>query len=294
MTQSIVLICVHLFHTQRLKGSGSSGYVNQQQSEYSLIPGEWHRRDSNSQENFHVDMQTNLEDDQISSSEVKLKNQIRNCYNSTRCNAETKSSLNEDGQTALHVAVCEGHLEMVKILLERGASANKPDARGWTPIALAEKQSNKSIYDLLLSYKNRRGKDEHRIEFLGLETAKESRERVAKPTINDVPKCSHYCHRKPTEVSSNNSNCLTNRQDTNFPTKRVTIHMKVQKHRTSKKPLPKLIILPDSLGELFQIAGNFFFLFPLLDLKSGLEKLEMQNLITTPEMKITFIIHFIK
>lgn len=289
MTQNIVLICAHVFHTQRLRGSGS----HQQHTEYSFIPGEWQEVDSNSQENFNVDMQTNLVDDQISSSEAKLKNQMINCYNSTRCNVDTKSSSNEDCQTALHVAVCEGHLEMVKILLERGANVNKPDTRGWTPIALAEKQSNKSIYDLLLSYKHRRGQDEHRIEFLGLETAKESRETLAKPTINDTPKCSHYCQRKPTEVSSNNSNCLNNRQATNFPSKRVTIHVKGQKHRTSKKPLPKLIILPDSLEELFQIAGKvslvfFFFFSPLLDMKSGLEKLEMQNLITKPEKKITF------
>ncbi|XP_021676270.2 potassium channel KAT2 isoform X2 [Hevea brasiliensis] len=72
----------------------------------------------------------------------------------------------EDNQTALLAAVRKGHLEMVKILLEGGANADKPDAIGRTPKALAEQQGNKSIYDLLLSYENRRKLDEHTIDFI--------------------------------------------------------------------------------------------------------------------------------
>ncbi|KAF3451119.1 hypothetical protein FNV43_RR07208 [Rhamnella rubrinervis] len=76
-----------------------------------------------------------------------------------------------EGDDALHAAVSKGHLEMVRILLERGANINKLDARGWTPKALAEKHGDKSIYDLLLSYENR-NLDEHRIEFIGPEAGK--------------------------------------------------------------------------------------------------------------------------
>lgn len=200
-------------------------------------------------------MHMNPMENMISNPETKLKNQTGSFYDNNIGNVHMEST-DEDCQTALNIAVSEGNLEMIKISLDRGASVNKPDARAWTPIAQAEKQSNKNIYDLLMSYKNGRASDEHRIEFLGPETEEETGEGLAKPTINEDPNCSHYCHRKPTDVSSSNSNCLTNKQATVFTTKRVTIHMKVQKHNTSQQPLGKLIILPDSLEALFQIAGK--------------------------------------
>ena len=49
----------------------------------------------------------------------------------------------EEGQTALHVAVKKGHLEMVRLLLEGGANVNKADFRGCTPKSLAKQQENK-------------------------------------------------------------------------------------------------------------------------------------------------------
>ncbi|KAL7089354.1 hypothetical protein ACP275_13G182500 [Erythranthe tilingii] len=64
---------------------------------------------------------------------------------------DVNSSFAEDGQTALHVAVREGHLDIVRLLLEKGANINKPDERGWTPKSLAEKHAQKDIYDLIIS-----------------------------------------------------------------------------------------------------------------------------------------------
>ncbi|GJT78249.1 potassium channel KAT3-like protein [Tanacetum coccineum] len=56
----------------------------------------------------------------------------------------------EEGQTAHHVAVNKGHLEMVMIFLDGGANVSKADVKGSTPKPLAKKQENKSIYDLFL------------------------------------------------------------------------------------------------------------------------------------------------
>lgn len=126
----------------------------------------------------------------------------------------------EDGQTALHLAVRHGHLEMVRFLLERGASANKPDERGWTPKSLAETHANKGIYDLILSYENEKKPD----------------------GANN-----HYKKHAYVSLSSSTHSIHEARK----PGKRVTIHMKSEK----KNHPPKLIILPDSLQELLKIAG---------------------------------------
>ncbi|KAF8102815.1 hypothetical protein N665_0194s0028 [Sinapis alba] len=47
--------------------------------------------------------------------------------------------------SALHAAVCEGNIEMVKYLLEQGADVNKHDMHGWTAGDLAEQQGHEDI-----------------------------------------------------------------------------------------------------------------------------------------------------
>ncbi|KAA8519501.1 hypothetical protein F0562_013757 [Nyssa sinensis] len=169
------------------------------------------------------------------------------------------NSIADDGQTALHVAVRNGHLEMVRILLEGGVNVNKPDARGWTPKALAQRQGNKRIYDLLQSYENRRILDEHKIDFFGPETADHSRSGQLKPTRNRGHHCpsSHFT-KVSTTFSASSSYSPTDREVLKWNKTRVTIHMKFQKNNTSQRQLGKLIILPDSLEELFKIAGEKF------------------------------------
>ncbi|XP_076902857.1 potassium channel KAT3-like [Bidens hawaiensis] len=141
----------------------------------------------------------------------------------------------EEGQTALHVAVNKGHLEMVRLLLEGGANVNKPDVRGCTPKSLAKQQENKNIYDFLLSHENK--KNEHKIEFIEHDTRH-------LPKTNKDPCCSTSCT-EPTDAKVKKQ------------MKRVTIHASFQKNMPEKK-LPKLIILPDSLEELLIIAGQKF------------------------------------
>ncbi|KAK9055078.1 hypothetical protein SSX86_026158 [Deinandra increscens subsp. villosa] len=58
-----------------------------------------------------------------------------------------------DGSTALHVAVCEGNIEMVKFLLDQGANPDQQDHHGWSPRGLAEQQGHEEIKTLFLSVK---------------------------------------------------------------------------------------------------------------------------------------------
>ncbi|GLT98480.1 hypothetical protein SLE2022_159840 [Rubroshorea leprosula] len=56
-----------------------------------------------------------------------------------------------NGSTALHVAVCEANIEMVKFLLKNGADIDKPDDDGWTPRDLADQQGHEDIKMLFQS-----------------------------------------------------------------------------------------------------------------------------------------------
>ncbi|KAK6147719.1 hypothetical protein DH2020_018631 [Rehmannia glutinosa] len=58
-----------------------------------------------------------------------------------------------NGCTALHVAVCEDNVEIVKFLLNQGANIDTIDETGWTARDLAEQQGHENIKELFESYK---------------------------------------------------------------------------------------------------------------------------------------------
>lgn len=63
---------------------------------------------------------------------------------------------NDDGTTALHIAVNDGNVEFVKFLLDHGADADKPDKNGWKPRALADQQGHeeiKAIFQSIVEHK---------------------------------------------------------------------------------------------------------------------------------------------
>ncbi|XP_055819336.1 potassium channel AKT1-like [Solanum dulcamara] len=56
--------------------------------------------------------------------------------------------LNSLGTTAMHTAISEENVEIVKYLMEQGTDIDKPDVHGWTPRALAEYQGHEEIKEL--------------------------------------------------------------------------------------------------------------------------------------------------
>lgn len=246
---------------QKLKGSGSLGYTEQQTD--GLLHSDWlhggpkgatqvHAGHENS---LHANLETlNMVDCNIRSSEAMKEKQLGYCCDSSKY-GENMELTDDDGQTATIKAVREGHLEMVKILLEREICVNKQDATALTPTALAEQEANKRIYGLSSSNKNREKPDEHKIELLVPEKAKITGIGPFKPTKINCPK---LFHRNPIDISSSNIKCLSHSDITEFTRKRVTLYMKIQQHNTGQKLLGKLILLPDSVEELLRIAGDKF------------------------------------
>uniref|UniRef100_A0AAQ4S663 SH3 domain-containing protein n=1 Tax=Gasterosteus aculeatus aculeatus TaxID=481459 RepID=A0AAQ4S663_GASAC len=60
------------------------------------------------------------------------------------------SSPNDEGITALHNAVCAGHAEIVKFLVQFGVNANAADSDGWTPLHCAASCNNVQVCKFLV------------------------------------------------------------------------------------------------------------------------------------------------
>ncbi|XP_036961503.1 apoptosis-stimulating of p53 protein 2b isoform X2 [Acanthopagrus latus] len=57
---------------------------------------------------------------------------------------------NDEGITALHNAVCAGHTEIVKFLVQYGVNANAADSDGWTPLHCAASCNNVQVCKFLV------------------------------------------------------------------------------------------------------------------------------------------------
>lgn len=62
------------------------------------------------------------------------------------------SAINEDGQTALHLAVLNGHESLLGLLLEQGADIEAPAKDGSKPLYIAAKSGNLSLVESLLLF----------------------------------------------------------------------------------------------------------------------------------------------
>ncbi|KAG2684779.1 hypothetical protein I3760_10G091200 [Carya illinoinensis] len=250
---------------QKMKGGETLGFENANKDP-ELIPREWLDGEpiegslsaAGCQDNSHdYSSMQEAKDIYSTGSETIEQSATGKCQVFKRSTVDV-NLMAEDGQTALHAAVRRGHLEMVKLLLEGGANLNKQDARGWTPKALAEQQGNKSIYDLLLSYDNRRKPDEHRIDLIGPESADNSMYSQSKHSKQGPQ--SGYSHLRidPTNSCSSRYTFPIDPEVTKVTKKRINIHMRLQHDGTLERQLGKLIILPDSIEDLLKIAGEKF------------------------------------
>ena len=59
------------------------------------------------------------------------------------------NSADEHGNTALLLAASEGHVDVVRVLLDRGAAADQPNSKGLTPIEIARAAGRDDLVALM-------------------------------------------------------------------------------------------------------------------------------------------------
>ncbi|PHU09136.1 Potassium channel KAT1 [Capsicum chinense] len=219
---------------QKLQGFGGFDYVDEERDASSIF-NNWSDRGQNDQGCSHVSQPSDLISINIQNLEAEAKKQ-----------AENKGErYGRKGQTVLdHSAVSKGRIEMALSPQERRRKEDQLDTKGWIAIAREKRGGNKSMHEFLSSYVNKSELNELDSNFIRLD--EETKSSQFKPSRNEVS-CSSY--------SGNTSQTGTIGKKS--IKKRVTIHMK--EHINSlQEQNGKLIILPDTLEELFRIAGQRF------------------------------------
>ncbi|CAA3024263.1 potassium channel KAT3-like [Olea europaea var. sylvestris] len=115
---------------------------------------------------------------------------------------------------------------------------------------------SKGKYDPVSSYENKWNLDKYKTELFGTEMGEKTR--ISQHTEIGATTDANGHHLKQTYISSSIFRYPNSADALKSEKKRVTIHMKFQKHKISQKQFGKLIILPDSLEMLFKIAGQKF------------------------------------
>ncbi|XP_027909662.1 potassium channel KAT1-like [Vigna unguiculata] len=146
---------------------------------------------------------------------------------------ETRLHIPEDGKRDFDATFHKDHDEMDENEKSQGPIR-------WKQKSVVDQKQNKSLCELAVNHENRKILDEHIIDFLQPE----------------IP-LNYPLGKRYSNSCSSASNNRTERETDRFFKKRVVIHF-LSKHRTSLQEHGKLIMLPDSLQELFHIAGEKF------------------------------------
>ncbi|KAK9141627.1 hypothetical protein Syun_011027 [Stephania yunnanensis] len=187
-----------------------------------------------------------------------------------------------NGTTALHVAVSEGNIEIVRFLLDQGADMDRQDISGWTPRNLADQQGHDEIKELFLA----KQESHHQTSIVIPPPSVHFLERYkSEPSIRPSPsevaaaagevlfggsrrrfKASNFnnslfgimsaAHGGSTGLGSSSTSSSSPRSPVGFPA-RVTVSF-LDKDELSAK----LILLPETLQELLDIGAKKFGIIP--------------------------------
>jgi ankyrin repeat protein len=190
-----------------------------------------------------------------------------------------------NGTTALHAAVCEGNMEIVKFLLDQGADIDKPDHDNWTPRDLAEQQGHEDIKILFQSSRELKTQPlvstperQNGARFLGRFTSEPTirplSQEDSSPSAADIS----WSQSRPRRRTSNFHNSLfgimsaahTGEKDILFSVSKTSSALKCEgaPARVTVSCLEKgevarkLVLLPRTFQELLEIGAKKFAVLP--------------------------------
>ena len=184
--------------------------------------------------------------------------------------------------TALHVAVCEGNIEIVKFLLDQGADIDKPDSDGWTPRTLADQQGHEDIKTIFESSREPKSQSiipipekRNGTRFLGRFTSEPTMFPLSQEGSFPGATDGSWTQSRPRRRSNNFHNSLfgimsaahTEERDILFPVTRSPRNQGGNSARVTiscpeKELAGKLVLLPGTFQELLEIGAKKFGIVP--------------------------------
>lgn len=184
--------------------------------------------------------------------------------------------------TALHVAVCEGNIEIVKFLLDQGADIDKPDSDGWTPRTLADQQGHEDIKTIFESSREPKSQSiipipekQNGTRFLGRFTSEPTMCPLSQEGSFPGATDGSWTQSRPRRRSNNFHNSLfglmsaahTEERDILFPVTRSPRNQGGNSARVTiscpeKELAGKLVLLPGTFQELLEIGAKKFGIVP--------------------------------
>lgn len=184
--------------------------------------------------------------------------------------------------TALHVAVCEGNIEIVKFLLDQGADIDKPNSDGWTPRTLADQQGHEDIKTIFESSRESKSQSiipipekRNGTRFLGRFTSEPTMCPLSQEGSFPGATDGSWTQSRPRRRSNNFHNSLfgimsaahTEERDILFPVTRSPRNQGGNSARVTiscpeKELAGKLVLLPGTFKELLEIGAKKFGIVP--------------------------------
>ncbi|CAM8914666.1 unnamed protein product [Rhodiola kirilowii] len=203
-----------------------------------------------------------------------------------RCDGDVTQP-KSNGTTALHVAVCEESIDIVKYLLAQGADVDRPDMHGWTPRCLADQQGHDDIKALFQSNKLAKSQSiisvyeepSNNRNFLG----KFNSEPVMLPTEQDGPSSfldGSWSQTRPRRRNNNFSNSIFGiisaahsvdrdlllpvAESTKIPESEASYHAARVTISWPEKGdhAGKLVLLPETFNELLELGAKKYGFLP--------------------------------
>ena len=175
------------------------------------------------------------------------------------------NATNIDGSTALHTAITASNVELARFLISCGANLDKTDARGLTPLDLARQQRQEDMVVLCLE-KQCFSHEANKLTITNSDSAiipssiikkTDLTQRTPQRNVQVVPYYENSSMKMlPSRSQVKERHVIMSSSRGQNPI-RAIIHQYHPEGRAHKRQIGKLINLPESLEDIFQLASKY-------------------------------------